>query len=45
LNAKVSMRPFLMPAYYLVAPPNALPRHKVRSFREWLLAIANKAQS
>lgn len=32
-------------AYYLVAPPNALRRHKVKSFRDWLLAMANKAQS
>jgi LysR family glycine cleavage system transcriptional activator len=32
-------------AYYLVAPPSALRRHKVKSFREWLLAMASKAQS
>jgi LysR family glycine cleavage system transcriptional activator len=32
-------------AYYLVAPPSALRRHKVRSFREWLLGMADKARS
>jgi LysR family glycine cleavage system transcriptional activator len=31
--------------YYLVAPPNAMRRHKVRSFRDWVLAMANQAQS
>lgn len=50
LNAGRLIRPFTfrLPAglaYYLVYPPRALQRHKVKAFRDWLVAEAAAASA
>ena len=44
------VRPFTLSlptdlAYYVVYPPEAIKRHKVRAFRDWLLEEATRSRS